>query len=130
MSFNSASGFISTQNVTVTGAVTQGMTGISSGQTLVTAIADGVADGTTLYTVTAGKTFYCLGCFVATNQNSKLIRLLSNGVLVLWASSPASTGAQQTASGGIVFKANATQTITVTGGTGTANYAGIWGYEA
>jgi len=95
-------------------------------QTLVSVCAVNQNTGTTLYTVTAGKTFYCLG-LVMTNTNAAIQRITADGTDVV--SGICAINTTYTVSGnGIIFKALAGKNIVINA-TVNNNYVTMWGYE-
>ena len=115
---------------TVSANVTQALPAIGTGQTFVRAGNTLQNDGTTIYTVTAGKTFYCLGVWLYGQSANTNISLQVAGTTVLRAAGLAATMPMVSASGGIVFVGTGNQAITVTGGGAGGNNVYFWGYEA
>lgn len=91
----------------------------------------GTATSRTIHTVTAGKTFYCLGISVGSGSTAGNYRIKSDGTVVDrgiigTGFSPCSK------SGGVLFTTAATKAITIdleSGGDTAATSTIIWGYE-
>ena len=118
-------------NTSVTGSVTTSISSIglispSAGQTMINVTFDAASTDTVLYTVTAGKTFYCMGYFLSTSTNAN-IGLKSDGVAVVKGTLSGNTGTS--ASGNLLFKTAATKNITGHTGVATSLYGSFWGYE-
>jgi len=102
----------------------------TSSQTLITKCIIAGNTGTTIHTVTAGKTFYCTGFVLGGNGAAAAkITVAGTDVIGFFVNATAGEGCVPL-SGGILFSATAGQTIVVNWavGAGTVN-AGIWGYE-
>ena len=118
-----------TNSVSIT-SITSGLTVPSSAQSVITANVGSSASGTTVYTVTAGKTFYCTGILI-TNMGAGAAELLFklDGTSKFAFLLPIGTGASGTSSfylgGGILFTLAATKAITVTGGTFSCTVTGF-----
>jgi len=100
---------------------------VPAGQTLKSGYQCLANSGTTVYTVTTGKTFYCLGvCYEAkTTAGSYNI---NNGGTILKAWVP--TSAPVLLTGGILFSAPSGQAITIVHDSGAGlGSCQIWGYE-
>jgi len=124
MSQQTSSGLTSiTGNVTVQ----NGLPTPSATQTLVFAAGINANSGATIYTVTAGKTFYCMGYSISTGfggiHTISIAATPKFGCLV-----PANT-TSVISSTSPIFTATATQAITVTSSGGNAMYINFWGYE-
>ena len=140
MSFNISATPSTTATVTISGTQTVSLPSPSSSQTIITKHLTNISivAGTpqTLYTVTAGKTFYCLG-FSGLNQNSATIgKVLVDGTQVLNFMIGGSIGAgggnsQHVLTGGVLFTAPATKTVQVDSvlNTGAGTSVCCWGYE-
>ena len=126
-------GLTNTGAVNVTGTVTAAaaLPTVGTGQTLVRGSVSAAATGTTVYTVTAGKTFYCTGITYSNSAaggalasltiNSVAGRFPFNGVV----------GIGQCLNGGILFSCPATATIVLVHNSGGSNVnCAVWGYEA
>lgn len=111
-------------NVTLSGST--GLPQINASQTFVSAKLTNAANGSTIYTVTAGKTFYCTG-FSPQGGGAGSVHIVSNCNLNPF--SPSSTdGASCTMSGNVIAVFSAGTAITITSGA-AGNYDMIWGYE-
>lgn len=117
----------------VTGNVTTTISGNlpspSGTQTLVRAHISGGSNGSALYTVTAGKTFYCLGLsFDSSTDSSQSLTI--DGTATQF---PVIVGTVKTKivfTGGILFSLGATKSITVATNAASSIYCSMWGYEA
>lgn len=118
--------------VTISGAVATGMTGVATTQTQVNKTTGWVATGTTIHTVTAGKTFYCLGVSVSSKGATCNWHIDTDGTAQIYGRVKADQTANQNVSGsGILFTCPATKAITlVHDEVGSNTSATIWGYEA
>lgn len=118
---------LQTTSVTISGSVsTQTSPPVpTDSMTIVSAPFSNAANNATIYTVPAGKTFYCLGIdcgsSLAAVQNIK-----NDGTTVATFLSPTG-GLSHLLTGGIIFIAQATKNITITIDAGAA-YGTIWGY--
>jgi hypothetical protein len=83
----------------------------TNGQTVITATAINQASGSTVYTVPAGKIFYCTHCSLASGGNSQM-HVLVAATETLFANCPAND--TKVLTGGILFLATAAQAITFT----------------
>jgi hypothetical protein len=125
MGYNS--GLASTQTVNLLGGSTNLPTP-ALGQTLVSVNAGGVSNNTTLYTVPAGKTFYCLGATMA-YYGGGAVGVKIGATIKLQSTSGADGNGSSTGTGGIPFTAAANDVITTyTNGGGALWYGSIWGY--
>ena len=102
-------------------------------QTLVNAIVQNVSTGATVYTVTTGKTFQCLGFVVATSSATGAVwDILVAGTSKLRGVTTALAvgGESHLSSPCPIFTATSGQVITVNHGFGaTSGQVTIWGYE-
>lgn len=119
---------INQSQIAITGGVSTVPYGLSAGQTLICKNANAVANDTTVHTVTAGKTFYCLGCVLANGGATALQNIKVAGTVVV-SSVVQASNSSPCLTGGIIFSATSTQAITVTGAGAVANYCTLWGYE-
>jgi hypothetical protein len=117
----------SSTTVTISGAVTTSpnLPQPLATQTPVYGTCEAAASGTTVYTVTAGKTFYCTGILISTagTQNA---HILDAGVQKMVCYTTANLPV--CVSGGVLFTAAAGHAITITAAAG-GNSCTIWGYE-
>lgn len=113
----------------VTGSVDINLPAPATGQTLITKYSSGSNDGAAIYTVTAGKTFYCLGVLLGGKSASQTATIKVDGTVVLSVWTLGSY--MQLMTGGIVFTAAAGKAITLgwSGAAGEGLYD-LWGYEA
>lgn len=93
-----------------------------------TAVAQGVSSGTTVYTVPTGKTFYCQGAiFCAGGAKDLLLKV--NGTTVLVAEFETAGPFITTLYGGPLFAATSGQVITIVeAGSGGNNTISLFGY--
>jgi hypothetical protein len=110
------------------GTVSQALAIPATGQTLKQgSVVSNTATGFTVYTVTAGKTFYCTGLSVGCGStlNGYFVADGANKcIFMLSAQTSMSMG------GGILFSASGGSNITVThNGAGAHCQASVWGYE-
>lgn len=125
---------LSSGNTTVSGNVTTtigsiGLPAPTANQTIVSKYIEAAATGTTIHTVTAGKTFYCTGYIIGTKSGTPtLAGIVVNGVRV--SSITFLQNTSQVVSGGILFVATTGQVITnYYDGAGTTADVSIWGFE-
>lgn len=105
---------------------TQTLPSLPTGATQITKYIANANTGTTIYTVTAGKTFYCFGVTLSCNSATEMgLSVAATQVL----SGQVTTAASVVFTGGIVFTATAGQAITISGIGAAENSASIWGYE-
>ena len=117
---------LSSGNTSITGNVsavitTLGLSIPSASQTQVTAKLTNAANGATIYTVSAGKTFYMMGVWVYPSASS----FITIGNIQL---AYANNSIPATISGQVIDKIPANTAITLTTGVG-GNYATMWGFE-
>ena len=123
---------IGTGSTTVTGSVTTsianaGLPKPTATQTLVQARLSAANDATTLYTATAGKTFYCLGCVFSSAVAASQYLLLDG---TAWGVSNTTINGNNSMSGGVLFSLAATKAAVLkTNGGAGSGYCAIWGYE-
>lgn len=116
-------------NVSTNVAVTPSLNQPLPSQTVITRFQYLASTGAVIYTVPAGKTFYCTGALLETVVTGADIRIAVAGVdtircLTQGASIPIRL------SGGILFQATAGQAITLVHAAGASNGVGnIWGFE-
>jgi len=121
----------SSTTVTISGAVTTtpNLVAPLATQSLVNAVLHQAADGSTIYTVTAGKTFYCLGFSVGCNTASAGSLSVAGTRKISWFLNAVNgEGFCSFGHNGIIFTATAGQAITVTVGAANVD-ATLWGYE-
>jgi hypothetical protein len=124
-------------SVTVTGSIATALPAPSSSQTLINVCAATASTGDTLYTVTAGKTFYCMGLVIKdVGKNNGNVVILSDGVAKIAMAcgiDAAGTNLKTTpitAGNCPIFKTAATKTVTVTHDCGAGNLGvTMWGFE-
>lgn len=119
----------SSTNVTVTGSVstTAFLPDANTSQTLVMATKQDGNDNDNIYTVTAGKVFYCLGVSIA-STNAGRVGIHNDGTLILNTSGAAAWS--NTFTGGVLFTVAATKSITIHSSAGATNaHITLWGFE-
>jgi len=117
---------LTTAAITGTITATQALPAASGTQTLVNASWNSLATGGTAYTVTAGKTFYCLGFIISCGAASIMEIKVAGTTKICFSGG---TNVPCAATGGILFTAAATQAITIAS-SGAATYGALYGYEA
>ena len=101
----------------------------ASEQTLISSKRQGVGTGSTFFTVTSGKTFYCLGVFVANNGVAGTFNIGNGTGFEVSGFLP--VGGVTTMSGGVIFTVPSGTAVLIAHGFGGAlAFAHIWGYEA
>lgn len=116
--------------VTISGTTTaNGLFAPSATQTPVIGSAIGQNDGTTVYTATAGKTFYCTGLSINSNNVNVGSTLSVNGTARFRCSGGTATTANMSLSGGVLFTLAATTSCTISGAGAAQNTCVVWGYE-
>lgn len=125
--------------VSITGTIGQAFP-IPNGTTLATqtvinipGAAAGNTAGDTLYTVTAAKKFYCTGLTISTaDATGKIVRITTSSPAVdtFVGLTGVGTPIFVSATGGVLFVANATSTIKINGNFAASNaFVTVWGYE-
>lgn len=117
-------------NVTISGNI--GLPKPTATQTVKTIMFSGKATTNVIYTVTAGKTFYCLGASIGHNgTDGREVGFACDGTQVTkqMVGAVATVGHAPTLSGGVVFTCAATKDITVISNTTGTLQGCIWGYE-
>lgn len=108
-----------------------GNAGTAQSQSLVNATWSGAADGSTVYTVTTGKTFYCAGVAMGANAAGTTLNVLKvAGTSVVSSLTNQTSFATALTSGGQtpIFKAASASAITANSG-GAGNFGTLWGWE-
>lgn len=101
---------------------------LSTGQTQINVTAYNQADEATIYTVTAAKTFYCLGLLLGVSTSSRVAIKGDGGTIVI--QNRISNANAVLLSGGVVFKASAGTAIKIDHDIGAAEgHVSMWGYE-
>jgi len=119
-----------TQNVTGTVTASASFPAAGTGQTIKQGQGTGGA-GTTVYTVTAGKTFYCMG-FILGNGNASARNMTIYDGTTTWVNTYVPAGGNASGCGTTpIFTASAGTTIKLNTNSGAADgYLSVWGYEA
>jgi hypothetical protein len=114
--------------VTISGNVnTAGLDQPLASQAVICKCLNSCSNGATVYTVTAGKTFYCTGASVASAANA-FVGVNVDGVATIVCEVLGATTALFT--GGVVFTAAATKAITFyTNAGANTGFITVWGYE-
>ena len=117
----------------VTGSVTvtaeSGLPAVGTTQTQKNGTATGAA-GTNIITVTAGKTFYCLGFIIGNGNGTARNMTLYDGTTT-YINTHVAAGTSVSATGGVLFTVAAGLSLKINTNSGAADaYAAVWGYEA
>lgn len=113
-------------NVVISGGVQSTLPSLPTGATQITKYLANANTGTTIHTVTAAKTFYCLGATLSCNSAAEMGLSVAGTATI---SGQVTTASSVVFTGGIIFTATAGQAITLTGIGAAENSGTIWGYE-
>jgi hypothetical protein len=125
-SFNGLSG----ATVTISGGISASLPAASATQTVIFKSVNNQNNGATVYTVTAGKTFYCLGMVLSSTATNVAMSASAGATQVGYAVATVGILCRELFTGGIVFTCPASTAITITGAGATSNNCTLWGYEA